>query len=181
MTEVEPTDGAGPGQLDVFAGIVPPIELKSIRVMADGRIRLDAPESLSFSFEHMGILFQATVDRAATPAQLVVSCDLGPLPFTSEGPARRLNVATVLRAANLLGAAQYYLSDDQHIRLMGSVEVDKPVTAAAVLLAATELLLAVKPTLELLAHLLADGAAAAEPHGPAEDQAPTDPGGRRFQ
>ncbi len=155
MTEPNIQDGhEAKGQLDFITSASLPIELKSIEVLPDGRIRCNAPDSMAVSFEYYGLQFFGTVERGQSPALLTLGCDLGPLPFTSQGSGVRESIQMVMAAANKLVGGRYVLSPEQRMTMSGQVEVDRPITAASLLIAATQFLASEKPVLDVLAKLL---------------------------
>lgn len=138
-----------------IAGSQLPVEMKSVTVGADGRIRCYAPVRLHFGFEWCGIAFDARVDRENGRTTLSTTADLGPLPFTVEDSGARSTIFIAMTAANRIGHARFSVDKDQHIRLDSRFAMEQPLTPAALLDTTTALLLETRPTLDLIGALLA--------------------------
>lgn len=144
-------------QIEFIANSPLPLEIKSIEVRPDGSLSCAGPNNLAFRFAYFGIQFHGAIDRDNTPTRLALSADLGPFPFSFDRPALRPNIRAVIAAANRLDGARFEVSSSQHMVLAGEIDVDQPVTASALLIAATQFVLAEKPVLDLLACVLRKG------------------------
>jgi len=118
---------------------------------ACGPLRWTASDPLAFSFEYFGIQFSGAATRRDDKGLLTLSADLGPLPYTSQSREARTLAQAIIAAANKRDRPVLELSSRQHILMTGEVSVDLPFTVTSLLVGVTELVLSVKPCLDMLA------------------------------
>lgn len=93
------------------------------------------PLPASFSFDCYGVRFDAALQKSQnTVAQLVVRCDLGPVPYSAESKSLRRYLHAVVDAGTGLPSAEITLDQRQAIMLQGTMnfpEAPSPAIAAA--------------------------------------------------
>lgn len=103
----------------------------------------------NFRFSYRRIPFTAHFRTDGDASRIDVSGDVGPMPFSAESPLARIELQTVLDAANAhLGRA--FLVQGGRIRLAGAAPVARPVGAVGLITALTLLLLKWRPYLETI-------------------------------
>jgi hypothetical protein len=105
---------------------------------------------LEFSFCFGEVPFQARAERRNERPVLMLTGDLGILPFTIENARRRRRLRTVLAAARHGSGTSWEVTANHRIRVSGEVHLDLPLTPTALIAGATTLLMASRPYLELI-------------------------------
>lgn len=131
-----------------------PFLFDALSVGPDGTIIHTAREALRFSFDYMGITFNAEGRRHDDIFELTISADLGPLPFSAESPEARRSIQDLIAASGALIEPRFIVGDDQTIRVTSTMELAKPVSPVTTLTIVTELLLVLQPWLQRLGTLI---------------------------
>ncbi|PKU23734.1 hypothetical protein [Telmatospirillum siberiense] len=112
-----------------------------------GDAELIERRDFKFRFAYREIPFFAHF--RADASRIEVSGDVGPMPFSAESSLARIELQTVLDAANAhLG--ETFLIREGRIGLVGGASVSLPVTAVGLITALTLLLIKLRPYLETI-------------------------------
>jgi hypothetical protein len=105
--------------------------------------------NFNFRFSYRQIPFSAHFRADDETSKLDVEGDIGPMPFSAESALARIELQTVLDAANAhLG--EVFQVHDGRIRIVGAMPVTPPVTAVGLVTAITLFLLKRRPYLETI-------------------------------
>lgn len=111
----------------------------------------NANKCLDFGFEYRGIPFVVRASAQNQGTDMEIRANLGTLPYTAEDRERRATALAILdTAASDLGG-RVRLTNEQRVVMSERYRFDEPLTPAALLTRAVELVLRTKPYLELLA------------------------------
>lgn len=133
-----------------------PLEVNSLFVGDDGELqRIDPRERpFSFSFECLGLRFSATTRVRQGKLWLRLSAALGPVPYTAESVDRRRDALAIMRSGHLMPHGNLGVSRDGQIEISGELRLAEPLTPVNVVSAAAELVLEVKPFVDLLSEFV---------------------------
>lgn len=109
------------------------------------------PLPATFSFETYGVKFDAAVCKSeGDGATLVVSCDLGHVPFSAESATLRRYLHAVIDAGTGLPMAEITLDRRQTIVLHGTMDFPEPPSPAATAAGTAAIAISVKPVVEII-------------------------------
>lgn len=129
-----------------------PIDLRVLAAEGDGSG--PPPMGLYFSFIHLSVPFQCRYEEDGEAGILTMTGTLGRMPFSAESPAARTALLTILDAAGRhLGPI--FGVEDGEVRLKRSVSLQRPISAAKLVVALVTLLASPKPYIELIGTYLA--------------------------
>jgi hypothetical protein len=132
-----------------------PVELGTITVGPDGTPQSHERTVINFTFDYTGTEFAAAVEPMEDGAKLRIDADLAPMPYTAEGRDRRRDLQVIIRASRTgLKYGRLTLDRQRHIHLVSEMVLERPVTPASLVTAATRLLIAATPWIALLRHHL---------------------------
>lgn len=102
-----------------------------------------------FRFSYRLLPFAAHFRTEGETSVIDITGDIGPMPFSAESTLARVELQTVLDAANAhLG--EVFRVHDGRIHIVGTVRVAPPVTAVGLVAAITQFLLKRRPYLETI-------------------------------
>ena len=121
---------------------------------ADGGIA-DLPPArpsgvLRFRFCFREVPFEACAERRQNRPVLILTGELGTLPFSIESPARRRRLRKVLAAAGLFSGLRWEVTSAQTIRASGEIDLGAALTPTAIIAGTATLLLRSRPYIELM-------------------------------
>lgn len=116
---------------------------------------LSPADSLNFSFSYYGIHFEATATPTEDGTVLEYEGRLGPMLFSLEHAERRQSTLDVIRACRLFGVIDLSVSADHQVVLRDRRTLPGPATAKTLIAGIAASLIDAKPSLDLLAGLLA--------------------------
>ncbi|MBI4969176.1 MAG: hypothetical protein HZC25_13755 [Rhodospirillales bacterium] len=132
-----------------------PIPLHRLGVDDQGRvIQRERQGPVRFQFDYKGMTFDGVLDDRPDSAQLTLSLDFGPLPFSAKSPQARFNLARVMEVAKEKVGSDLSLSKDEEILFSRTVNLEPPVSAASLVTAIATAILPAEPFLELVATLM---------------------------
>jgi hypothetical protein len=132
-----------------------PVEVGTITIGPDGNPIRHAPEALSFSFDYTGAAFDAHIEPTAEGARLKLDAALAPMPYSAENRTRRRDCQMIMRASRAgMKHGRLVLDAQRRIHLLCELAIGSPVTPAALVTAATRMLIAATPWIALLRHHL---------------------------
>jgi len=133
-----------------------PIEVNSFVVQADGSVARQDPRQRPFAFDfaYHGVAFAARMRLEDDRPFLQLRGECGPLPYSVESIALRRDAFAVLLATRSLPHGRLALCVDRRIHAVGDIPLRTPLTPTNVIAAAAQLLLEIKPYIELLRDLL---------------------------
>lgn len=138
--------------------ILPPMKpdaLDHIQFAQDGSIRIGRPgKPLEFAFGYQGLKFGASTRPIEGGAILQLAADIAPDPYTVEGVTLRRSVHAVIEASQYLTCSRLVVTRQKRIFCIGKAAVASPGAPADLLSGAVEILLEIKPYLDMLAELL---------------------------
>jgi hypothetical protein len=103
----------------------------------------------NFRFSYRQIPFAAQYRAERDPSKIDIVGDIGPMPFSAESALARIELQTVLDAANAhLG--EIFRIIEGRIQIVGEAMVTPPVTAVGLITAITHFLLKRRPYLETI-------------------------------
>ena len=105
---------------------------------------------LRFRFCFREVPFEARAERRQNRPVLVLTGDLGTLPFSIESPARRRRLRKVLAAAGLFSGLRWEVTPAQTIRASGEIDLGTALTPTAIIAGTATLLLRSRPYIELI-------------------------------
>ena len=133
-----------------------PIEVNSFVVHPDGSVARVDPRRRPFAFDfaYQGVAFAARMRLEDDRPFLQLRGECGPLPYSVESIALRRDAFAVLLATRSLPHGRLALCVDRRIHAVGDIPLRTPLTPTNVIAAAAQLLLEIKPYIELLRDLL---------------------------
>lgn len=106
-----------------------------------------------FEFACEGVHYRVQVEAGERPS-VVLSADLGALPFTVEGDGVRRIACRIIASTAHLAHGQLTLTPEQFIVLHAKAPVPQPLSPDTILATVAALALTIKPYLALLAQVL---------------------------
>jgi hypothetical protein len=132
-----------------------PDSLEHIEFAQDGSVRLGRHgKPIEFSFVYQGLRFNAGTRMVEGGAILQVAADIGPDPYTVEGITLRKSVHAVIEASQQLICSRLIVSRQRRIFCIGKAAVASPSAPIELLSGAIEIILEIKPYLDMLAELM---------------------------
>lgn len=128
----------------------PPLEIDRFGGSPGGTTPASASGEVRFRFCFHEVPFEARTIRRDGRPLLLLTGDLGPLPFTIESPARRRRLRKVMAAAQRGSGLVWDVTQEQRIRVTGETDLGASLTPTAMIAGAATLLLACRPYLDLL-------------------------------
>jgi hypothetical protein len=121
----------------------------------DGRVRVRSGDGqpIRFAFAYRGADFAAQVETAAD-ARLILSAELGKVPYSMEQGSSRQATQRIVEATADLPGGRIEISESQDMSLRAAVQLPRPLTPAGVMAAITSLLLDFGPYIDLLRKIL---------------------------
>ena len=111
--------------------------------------RLQPKLPAGFTFMWRGIAFSARAESLPGGIRLMLSGDMGAVPYSAENRTGRAKLLTLVRCQGAGASPEFQVSREQRLVLLAEVEVQAPVTAAAILGWTAHLLLRSKPYIDL--------------------------------
>ena len=105
---------------------------------------------LRFRFCFREVPFEARAERRQNRPMLMLTGDLGTLPFSIESPARRRRLRKVLSAAGLFSGLRWEVTSAQTIRASGEIDLGTALTPTAIIAGTATLLLRSRPYIDLI-------------------------------
>jgi hypothetical protein len=135
--------------------LMKPDGLDHIQFTQDGAVRIGRPgKSLEFAFGYQGLRFGANTRLIEGGAILQLAADIAPDPYTVEGITLRRSVHAVIEATHHLISSRLIVSRQRRIVCIGKAGVNSPTAPVDLLSGAIEILLEIKPYLDMLAEIL---------------------------
>ncbi|MEX2009642.1 MAG: hypothetical protein WEC41_05560 [Dongiaceae bacterium] len=133
-----------------------PIEVNSFVVNPDGSVARQDPRlrPFAFDFAYHGVAFAARMRLEDDRPFLQLRGECGPLPYSVESIALRRDAFAVLLASRSLPHGRLALCTDRRILAVGDIALGTPMTPTNVIAATAQLLLEIRPYIELLRDLL---------------------------
>lgn len=151
----------------VFTPMEPPQALDRIQFEQDGSVRVgQSGRPLEFSFSYQGLQFGANTRRIDSGMILQVAADVAPDPYTVEGVALRRAVHAVIEASQFLSYSRLVVTKQKRIFCIGKTSVTTPSTPTDILSGAVEIMLEIRPYLDMLAEIM--------PNWPRQSSAPAE-------
>ncbi len=133
----------------------PPIPLHRLKKDAEGRIvRREGEGPVRFSFLWRDITFNGSLDDAKGAVMLVLSADLGRLPFSAESRQARVNLSALLETAGDCLGGMLGLDAHQHIKLAFETALDSDFSASTLVATITCFLVMGEPWVDLIKLLM---------------------------
>jgi hypothetical protein len=139
----------------VAAPMEPPQALNRIQFEQDGSVRMgQSGRPLEFSFAYLGLRFGASTRQVDSGTILQVAADVAPDPYSVEGASLRRAVHAVIDASHDLSNCRLVVTKQKRIYCIGKATVPQSATPAEVISGAVEIVLEIKPYLDMLAEIL---------------------------
>jgi hypothetical protein len=140
-----------------------PPEEPRLRIHADGTLQIGRKDGqIEFAFNYLGITFEANTRPTAGGTVVQVAAKIAPLPYSAEGVTMRRAVIAILEASQVLPEARLVVSKHRWIYCIGKSALPGHWEPQDVIVAATRLVLEVKPYLRMLQEALPARAAPAQ-------------------
>lgn len=127
-----------------------PLAIHSFAVGDDGRLVKQLLSRIAFHFTFDGTQFHAVAVQGEDGGLVEIWTDLGGIPYSAEGVARRTDVAEIIYATRDLPDVRVSVGEKQHVYLSANTAVENATTAQAILATVTMLVAQTRPWLELL-------------------------------
>ncbi len=128
-----------------------PLAMHSFAVGDDGRLVKKLLARIAFHFTFDGTLYHAVALQGEDGGMVEIWTDLGGIPYSAEGVARRTDVAEIIYATRDLPDLRVSVGEKQHVYLSANARVENATTAHAILATVTILVAQTRPWLDLLA------------------------------
>jgi hypothetical protein len=139
----------------VFEPMEPPQALDHIQFEQDGTVRVGQNgKPLEFSFGYLGLRFGANTRNIDTGTILQVAADIAPDPYSVEGADLRRAVHAIIEESQHLNYSRLVITKQKRIFCIGKASVNTPAAPVDLISAAVEIMLDVKPYLDMLAEIL---------------------------
>lgn len=140
--------------VEFLTGMDEAVEFGSLSVSAHGRLQHGAAVSdLAFALINKGIHFRC-LWRMQPRAMLIVTTDLGKLPYSIETSASRFALKRLIEATPAEVKWRFALTEDHDMRLMAVVLPPVPHTLTSVIAGLVALILEIRPFTDLMGELL---------------------------
>jgi hypothetical protein len=128
-----------------------PVEVGSVAVGPDGNLLRREKAPLHFTFEFAGTNFAADVQPTPDGVHVRLDAPLLPLPFSAEGRDRRRDVQVIVAASRAgLRHGRFVIDPQRRVHVVSELAIPTPVTPVALVTAATRMLIAATPWIDLL-------------------------------
>ena len=132
-----------------------PPEEPRLRINADGSLQIGRQDGqIEFSVNYLGITFEANTRPTAGGTVVQVAAKIAPLPYSAEGVPMRRAVIAILEASQALPEARLVVSKQRWIYCIGKSALPGHWEPQDVIVAATRLVLEVKPYIAMLQEAL---------------------------
>jgi len=139
----------------VFQHSPAPAELDELDVLDDGSVALKRERAnVAFGFQACGLPFSAEARLTETGPLLQIAAEIGGEPYSAEGVAMREAVHAIIRASHTSSCCRLMVSKQKRIYCIGKAHLEETWTPTALLTAAAELVLEVRPYLMVLRDVL---------------------------
>jgi hypothetical protein len=129
--------------------------LNRIQFEQDGSVRVgDRGRPVEFSFAFQGLHFGASTRQIDSGTILQVAADIAPDPYSVEGASLRRSVHAVIEASQYLVSSRLVITRQKRIFCIGKAAISTPAAPRDLISAAVEILLEIKPYLEMLGEIL---------------------------
>jgi hypothetical protein len=133
---------------------VPPDEPR-LRVQADGTLQIGRGDGqIEFGFRLLGLKFDVNTRPTASGSVLQLTTEVGPVPFSAEGVGIRRATLAIIEASQMMPEARLVISRHRWIYCVGKALLPENWQPNDAIIAATRLVLAVKPYLAMLTEML---------------------------
>jgi hypothetical protein len=133
----------------------PPQALDRIHFEQDGSVRVgQAGRPLEFSFAYLGLRFGASTRMVDSGTILQVAADVAPDPYSVEGASLRRAVHAIIDASHELNNCRLVVTKQKRIFCIGKATVPQSSAPVDVISGAVEIVLEIKPYLDMLAEIL---------------------------
>lgn len=137
-----------------------PPEEPRLRINSDGSLQIGRRDGqIEFAFNFLGFTFEANTRPTASGTVVQLAAELAPLPYSAEGVATRRAVIAIIEAAQVLPEARLVVSKNRWIYCIGKANLPTQWEPQDVIVAATRLVLGVKPYIMMLNDALPSRAA----------------------
>jgi hypothetical protein len=120
-----------------------------------------------FRFQCLGGTFTAEATMEPEGCRLVLSADLGPVPFSAESMQARTLRLALFELDDLLKTTPRFVENKGHLTLIAETSIDGKPTAQRLVAAAVALVMRCRPELSLAAETAATGRRVASPQASA--------------
>jgi hypothetical protein len=132
-----------------------PDAMDKLDFLADGSVSLTQHRgTLEFSFEAVGLRFNATTRMIDSGPVLQISSDIAPDPYSAEGGSMRSAAHAVIEASHGSPSCRLMVSRQRRIFCVGRARLDSTFTPTSLLTSAVELVLEARPYLTVLRDIL---------------------------
>jgi hypothetical protein len=132
-----------------------PPEEPRLRINADGSLQIGRKDGhIEFAFHYLGLTFEANTRPTASGTVVQVAAEVAPLPYSAEGVTTRRAVIAIIDASQVLSEVRLVISKSRWIYCIGKATLPTHWEPQDVIVAATRLVLAVKPYLVTLQEAL---------------------------
>ena len=132
-----------------------PSQEPRLRLKDDGSVEIGRPGGqIEFAFRYFGRRFEANTRPISGGMVLQMSAELGPMPYSVDGPALRSAVFGILAASQELSGIRLVLSHHRRIYCIGKAMLRQGWQPGDAISASARLCLVAKPYLLLLAEIL---------------------------
>jgi hypothetical protein len=132
-----------------------PPEEPRLRINADGSLQIGRKDGqIEFAFNFLGVTFEANTRPTAGGIVVQVAAEIAPLPYSAEGVATRRAVIAIIDASQVMPEARLVVSKSRWIYCIGKAALPGSWEPQDVIIAATRLVLEVKPYLVMLQEAL---------------------------
>lgn len=109
---------------------------------------------MEFSFAYIGLRFGANTRKIDSGTILQVAADIGPDPYSVEGADLRRAVHAIIEESQHLPYSRLVITKQKRIFCIGKASVNTPSAPVDLISAAVEIMLDIKPYLDMLAEIL---------------------------
>lgn len=128
-----------------------PLAMHSFAVGDDGRLVKQVLSRIAFHFIFDGLTYHAVALQGEDTGFVEIYTDLGGIPYSAEGVARRVDVAEIIYATRDLPNIRVSVTANQHVLLSASSAVDNATASQTILATVAMLVIKTQPWLKLLA------------------------------
>lgn len=109
---------------------------------------------VEFHFRYMDVPFSANTRRIQSGPIVQISGEVAPLPYSAEGIAIRRSTMAIIGASQELGHTRLAISKYKTILCVGKAPIEEPWGPVDLIAAAANIVLEVRPYLQMLAEIL---------------------------
>ncbi|KJV08320.1 hypothetical protein VZ95_18560, partial [Elstera litoralis] len=118
-----------------------PLAMHSFAVGDDGRLVKQVLSRIAFHFTVDGLTYHALALQGEDAGFVEIYTDLGGIPYSAEGVARRVDVAEIIYATRDMPNVRVSVTDKQHVLLSASTAVDNATVSQTILATASTLVM----------------------------------------